>query len=122
MQTQVLDAIDDPSLRAYVVWVPVLPADSEAAAWSSRVLVRDRRALHFWDAGRSLSRPFAQLLGLPADGPAWDVYLAYGSGARWGELPPKPAFWHHQLGDAIDAPVLDGDAFAAGVREMIAEG
>ena len=32
MQTSVLEAIDDPSLRAYVVWVPILPEDGLDAA------------------------------------------------------------------------------------------
>ena len=59
-------------------------------------------------------------VGLPEGWPAWDVYLAYPPGVRWGEQPPAPAFWHHQLGDDLDlAPKLDGPAFADGVRELL---
>jgi hypothetical protein len=119
MQSEVLATIDDRSLRAYVAWVPVLPGDAEERARESRALVTDPRAPHFWDVERALPRVFARLLGLPQDWPAWDVYLAYAPGVRWNDAPPAPAFWHHQLGDGIEAPVLDGATFAAGVRGLV---
>ena len=122
MQTVVLDSLNDPSLRAYVAWVPILPEDTEAAARERAALVHDRRAQHFWDAQRALPGAFAAVLGLPEGWPAWDVYLAYTPGVVWNERPPAPAFWHHQLGDEPAAPVLDGAAFAAQVRAMLASG
>jgi hypothetical protein len=118
MQSSVLATIDDPSLRAYVAWVPILPADTEEAARQSASLVSDGRALHFWDARKQLPAAFAPVLGLPKAWPAWDVYLAYPPGAAWDRTPPAPAFWHHQLGDTIDAPVLNGEKFAAAVGEL----
>jgi len=120
MQSAVLGAIDDPSLRAYVVWVPILPEDGLDAAQEARWLVSDARASHFWDAERSLPPLFAPIMALPEGWPAWDVYLAYGAGARWGDEPPAPAFWHHQLGEQVRAPALDGEAFANGVRALLA--
>jgi len=119
MQSSVLDVIDDPSLRAYVAWVPILPEDSLDAAREAPSLVRDERASHFWDAERSLPPLFASLLGLPEGAPAWDVYLAYDGTARWVDAPPRPSFWHHQLGEQVRAPVLDGEAFADGVRALL---
>ncbi|MEX0785523.1 MAG: hypothetical protein WD939_02690 [Dehalococcoidia bacterium] len=119
MQTDVLDQIDDASLRAYVVWVPILPDDSEAAARESMSLAQDARAAHFWDAQKALPPLFARVLGLPKGSPAWDVYLAYPAGATWGDAPPAPSFWHHQLGDLDIAPTLDTAAFAAGVRALL---
>jgi hypothetical protein len=122
MQTAVLDTIDDPSLRVYVAWVPILPEDTEEMARESSVLVQDRRAQHFWDATRALPPMFAAILGLPDGSPAWDVYLAYPPVVMWDRRPPEPAFWHHQLGDEPAAPVLDGGAFAAQVRAMLGTG
>ena len=123
MQSQVLDQLDNSSLRLYVSWVPILPGDSEEAARESSKLIGDSRASHFWDADKALPPLFALLLGLPEDWPAWDVYMAYPAGATWDDVspaPPPPAFWHHQLGDDLDvAPKLDGVAFEKQLRELM---
>ena len=120
IQNAVLEAIEDPSLRAYVVWVPVLPADLSAAAQEACSLVPDRRASHFWDSGGALARTFSRVLGLPLGSPAWDVYLAYPPGMRWEEEPPEPPYWQHQLGGLVVAPQLDGEKLAAHVRLILA--
>jgi len=120
MQTAVLETIDDPSLRAYVVWVPVLPDDSRSAAAENAALVTDARATHFWDEQRLLPPLFARVLELPEGWPAWDVYLAYQPGVLWNDLPPAPSFWHHQLAGLTAAPWLDGAVFAEQVRALVA--
>jgi hypothetical protein len=119
MQSSVLSTIDDLSLRAYVVWVPILPEDNYGAAVESSATASDGRATHFWDEQRVLPPSFARVLGLAQDSPAWDVYLAYSPGAKWEDAPPLPAFWHHQLGDLAAAPRLDGRAFAAQFQELL---
>ena len=120
MQSSVLDTIRDPSLRVFVAWVPILPGDTAAPDAETQALVSDARAQHFWDEQRLLPPLFNATLELPEGWPAWDVYLAYPPGVRWGGQPPAPAFWHHQLGDELDlAPKLDGPAFADGVRELL---
>ena len=119
MQSSVLETIDDPSLRAYIAWVPILPDDSRSAAAENKALVSDVRATHFWDEQRLLPPLFASVLGMPEDQPAWDVYLTYAAGVRWGRVPPAPAFWQHQLGDLITAPRLDAVAFATQVRALL---
>jgi hypothetical protein len=118
MQRDVLDQADEPSLRAYVVWVAVLPDDSEAAARASASLVPDARASHYWDASRA-AEAFRPELGLPEGTPAWDVYLLYGREARWGATPPAPAYWAHQLGDEIAAPRLDGGTMRAALEAAL---
>lgn len=118
MQSAVLNEIDDPSLRVYVAWVPILPGDEKGPDESTLALVSDSRVAHFWDEQRALPGPFSRLLGLPEGWPAWDVYLAYPPGARWDDEPPAPSFWQHQLGDMPAAPKLDGATFAAGVSEL----
>ncbi len=118
IQAQVLDQVADASLRAYIAWVPILPDDGDAGARESSNLVTDERSSQFWDADKALPTLFAPVLGLPEDWPAWDVYLAYPAGPTWETEPPKPAFWHHQLGELDLAPKLDGDTFARQLREL----
>ena len=119
MQTAVLDAIDDPSLRAYVCWVPVLPEDVEAPDEEALALVPDRRARHFWDAEGHLTKLFHSVLQLPADWPARDVYLVYPPGVAWGEEPPSPSYWEHQLGELPLAPMLNGETFRARLQSFL---
>ena len=120
IKTAVLEAIEDASLRAYVVWVPVLPADQRTAAQEASSLVPDKRASHFWDSEGALTRTFSRVLGLPPGCPVWDVYLTYPPGIRWGQEPPAPLYWQHQLGAVAAAPRLDGDVLAAHVRRILA--
>ena len=107
-----LAAMPNTDLRAHFVWVPMLPADNEAAARAAARRFAHPRAIHYWDAERHLSRRLAQALGIdtrpsaaPGDDPpfAWDVYLAYRRGNTNIEAPD---FCMHQL--AVDhAPRLD---------------
>src|SRR4030067_3836752 len=93
IQTAVLEAIEAPALRAYVVWVPVLPADLGTAAQEACSLVPDQRASQFWDSEGVLARTFSRVLELPPGCPAWDVYLTYPPVVRWEQEPPVPPYW-----------------------------
>ena len=87
IQSAVLDTISDPSLRAFVAWVPILPDDTGPPDEETRSLIADRRAAHFWDERRTLPDMFNPVLRLPEGWPAWDVYLAYeDKGATWSEV------------------------------------
>src|SRR3990172_3345638 len=119
IQTDVLDVMDTHRVRAYVVWVSMLPNDEFEAAREARRLVPDRRAMPFWDAGPDLTEPFGPTLGLPPACPAWDVYLLYPAGVTWGEEPPAPAHWQHQLPGVTGAPLLDGGNFAEQLRSVL---
>ena len=121
IQSNVLDTIKEPNLRVYVAWVPILPEDTETPDAGTRALLPDRRAVHFWDAEHALPEPFSRMLRLPEGWPAWDIYLAYPPGVDWEGEPPAPAFWHHQLGDTLDAPMLDGPRFAKQLRALLKE-
>ena len=120
MQTAVLAPVSDPSVRAHVVWVPILKTDQGPPDQETRSLVPDERAAHYWDADAMLPPLFAGILGLPPGCPAWDVYLAYAPGARWENDPPPPLFWHHQLPGVTTAPRLDGDRFAQQLQMVLA--
>jgi hypothetical protein len=121
---ELLRAIPDTSLRAYCVWVPMLPSDNKAAARAAAERFAEPRAVHYWDGDRHLSRQLAVALGIETrrsaaagDDPAfaWDVYLAYRRGNRdlWA-----PDSWMHQL--AVEhAPTLDVDVFRERVNALL---
>lgn len=108
----------DPRLEAFVVWVPELGAQQGNVADATR-LVPDPRASHYWDPKETLGVAYSRVL--PTPGPAWDVYLLFGSGVQWPVSGvPKPDFWMHQLGGVTAAPRLDGAAFAAKAAGLLA--
>jgi hypothetical protein len=97
--------------RLYILWLPVLEADtSQAAERVQGRLPADHRLEHFWDDDLLLSRAYHRLLQL-GERPrrhrvAWDIFLLYGAGILWHEAPPVPEFWMHQL-FLEDVPKLD---------------
>jgi hypothetical protein len=94
-------------------------AREEHVAQASR-LAADQRMRHFWDGAGDMGEAFPEVLGLSSA--AWDVYLLYDRDATWsGALPPKPAFWMHQLYGVTNAPLLDPKGFAA-EADRLAEG
>lgn len=119
-----LKGIDDASLRVLSVWVPMSGGEASDVAGAAAHM-NDRRVEHFWDGRGETMKRFKSVLKTPFE--AWDVYLIYEKGARWtGELPPKPAYWMHQLrsgtraGQPFEgAPYFDGAAFAAAVRARL---
>ncbi len=119
IQNEVLAAVGDAPVRAYAVWVPILPDDTPAAAEEATRLLPDGRTVHFWDVGGTLAPLFSGILKLPAGCPAWDVYMLYPPGAIWGDEVPVPAYWQHQLGGLTAAPRLDGQAFADNLHQML---
>jgi hypothetical protein len=112
----VLSRISSSRLTPLIVWVPQL-AGTRAAAINASRLIDDSRAMHFWDKSDVSGEQFAGVLQTP--GPAWDVYLAYAPGIRWGPgAPPKPTFWMQQMGMA-SVPYLDASVLAGHVRELL---
>jgi len=111
---ELLAALPHSELRAHYVWLPMLPPDDEQAAAGAAQRFAEGRTLHYWDAGRHLSRYVAERLqlGIPF---AWDVYLAFGPGAA---DVGRPAFWMHQLG-VTHAPRLDSAEFRRGVEALL---
>jgi hypothetical protein len=94
----------------YLVWVPLRGAEEKHVTEASR-LAGDPRVLQYWDSANALGDAYAPILQL--SGPAWDVYLLFDRDKKWdGSLPPKPAFWMHQLGGVTHAPRLDATMFA----------
>ena len=120
---ELLAAMPDAELYAYYLWVPMLPSDNEQAALAASQRFAEPRATHCWDAERRLARRMGRALGIGPDesmadgkiGLAWDVYLAYGKGAKEIE---KPDFWMHQLG-VKHAPRLDAGEWRRRVEQLV---
>jgi hypothetical protein len=107
VQEKVLAKIRSDKLRAFVVWTPRYPGDNRAKALAATKLIPDERSIHFWDGGGRLGRQYGKLLKLPGGRTfAWDVYFVLDKRASWGESPPAPTEWMHQLGE--DNRRLDG--------------
>ena len=110
-----------PELRALVVWVPILPDDDADAAARAAARCAEPRVSHYWDPDRALGEALGKALALPPregreTGVAWDVYLLFGRGARWGAA---PAFWMHQLDvPSTLAPRLNVPLLRAKLEEL----
>jgi len=120
-------------LPIFVVWLPMVEGDSEAAAAESAKLLPKPQVHHFYDPERTLGRKMPEicfprfreraLASLPADhwfrphleeavqNPTlhsttmWDAALLYGPDAEWREEPPCPTLWTKQT-----AYFAEGDA------------
>ena len=118
VQKAILDGLKDEKIKVYVVWTPVLWEDDRRAAVEAIGHVSDERAVHFWDADKSLAFSLEKIVTLPRGRPlAWDVYFVFDPQATWGDGPPKPATWMHQLG--TDERKLDGDRLRIAVEELL---
>ncbi len=104
MHQAITDGFPSARIGIAVVWVNILAADTEGAARSAARTLVDPRAQHFYDGERRVGRAVAESLGGQGE-VAWDMYLFYGPGQEWEELPPRPVAWAHQLaGDAWADP------------------
>jgi len=123
---ELLAAMPTADLRAYYVWVPMLPSDDRNAVLAAAHRLSAPGAAHYWDSGRDLSRRMATTLGIDTrcsaaqgdESPfAWDVYLAYRRGNR--DI-AQPDFWMHQL--AVEhAPRLELRGWRTQVEQLVSE-
>ncbi len=117
VKASIVDALPDANISLGIVWIDMLPGDSEVTAKRSAQMISSPRASHFHDPSHLAGRAIASSLGWEDD-VAWDVYLFYEEGAEWTEGPPRPYEWMHQLGGWYKA---DPDRFRTGedlVREL----
>ena len=118
VQNKVLDVVKSDKVRVYVVWTPVLSEDDGKAADKAVEAVPDDRAMHFWDDDKSLGFSLGKTVTLPRGRKlAWDVYFVFDAKAEWGDAPPTPQFWMHQL--ANDNRKLDGEKLRMAVEKFL---
>ena len=118
--TKTLKNVTDVRVRAYIVWLPIFGGDFKG---EQRKLSRgfgDRRITYFSDSESHSGKLWEQVLKTQRL-IAWDVYMLYGPDAKWGEEPPLPDYWMHQLGGVTKAPRFNEEAFRAKLKEMLGE-
>lgn len=119
MQT-VLRNIQDERLKAYIIWLPVLPTDNRNWAVKRTREFPDSRAHYFWDGEKLTGQIWKRVLGL--EGPlSWDAYFLYNHEAHWDDQPTLPDFWMHQLGyeKTRQDIFLDEPTFERKARELL---
>lgn len=123
-----LSTTDDPRLRTFVVYVPVLGPE-EKDVGPAADLVENSHAQHYWNPSGAFGWELTKVAGLADDDGepvyAWDVWAIYGPEANWnGALPPKPQRLMHNLW-ALDGnteiPRFDAEVFAQEARELLSE-
>jgi hypothetical protein len=122
VQSRILEALPDADLSLLIVWAPFLAPDDRAAAEQRAGLLDDPRVRQFWDPGHAASTALGPGLGIASPEGAWDVYLFFAPGVRWGTPPPAPEHWAHQLADAPAEHFYGaglGDMLEASARGML---
>lgn len=120
VQQAVVQGFPQADIGIGIVWINMLPADNALAARLQSLRMSDPRIRHFHDPHRRAGRAIAQALGAPGQ-VAWDIYLFFSPGGEWGETPPAPIRWAHQLGDSWADPACyhtGGDLVAELARAM----
>lgn len=77
----------------------MMNSDTCEAARKAVRKFKDTRVKQFYDPNQTVGRAIAESLG--NDGKiAWDFYLFYPAPSEWGDLPPVPEAYFHQLRDS----------------------
>jgi hypothetical protein len=79
-----------------IIWMNVLPGDSEEAAKDAAWKLNSPFVTHFYDPHKLSGKAIAESIGW-GDTLAWDIYLFYKAGVAWGQRAPVPASYMHQL-------------------------
>jgi hypothetical protein len=119
VQRHVVKQIPDDRLAVYAVWGPMLGEENEADAREATRHLPDPRVTDFWTPTHSLATALAPALGL-SGARAWDTFLLYAPGARWGEAPPAPDYYMHVNKPLPPERRLNGEKLAEQVRKLLA--
>jgi hypothetical protein len=95
----------DPRVRVFVIWEPVLATDLGAPSTATLRRVSDTRVSQYWDKEHLVSR----LLGeRDRSSVVWDYVAVYQPGKVWDQVPPEPVYSR--------VPVIQG---VDGVRDAV---
>jgi hypothetical protein len=121
-----LAKVDDPRLQTFVVHTSVIGGEAKDVVPASG-LMTNSHVRHYWDPSGNFGREVSKSLHLKHGAEevyAWDVWMVYDAGANLSANGvPAPALFMHQLPKLRGQPgrpLLDGDAFAAKARELLA--
>ena len=107
-----------------MVWIRVLGEDDLQAAQDAAERLVDPRLRHFYDPQQRAAREMAAVLGGMGQF-AWDVYLVFDVDAIWGDEPPQPRDWAHQLDHSAWAPAerrQKGETLVRALQSMLQQG
>jgi hypothetical protein len=126
IQENVVSRFATDKLAVYVVWVPLLnlqdPATLQRHAHQyAKLIPPGPRVTHYSDAEAFAGKAYGPILGVPYGSPAWDVYMAFGADVRWGDTPPVPNYFEHQLGGLPSEKLLDAPRFAGEAGKLLAK-
>jgi hypothetical protein len=113
-----LKRVSDDQVRVYVIWDPIFGGNFEGAAKELSYRFPDKRISYFKDPDSLAGKQWKQVLKLDNE-IAWDVYFLYGADAQWGNEPPQPDFWMHQLFGVTKAPGFNEPVFEEKLKEML---
>jgi len=127
VEEALLKDVADPRLQTFVVHTSVIGGAAGDVAPAAELLT-NANVHHYWDPTGNFGRQLSASLGLKhGDEPvyAWDVWMIYdGRAVLSAKGVPAPALFMHQLPKLKGQPgrpFLDGDAFAARARELLAK-
>jgi hypothetical protein len=96
VQKGVLKAFPEADLDVLVVWISMMKGDTLDAARKARAKFEDGRVKQFYDSEQLAGKAVAGSLGHEGE-VAWDIYLFYPPQSLWGDVPPPPEVYMHQL-------------------------
>ena len=76
-----------------------MSSDTYEAARKTVRKFKDARAKQFYDLNQTAGKAIAESLGHGGK-IAWDFYLFYPAQSEWGDRPPVPEVYFHQLRDS----------------------
>ena len=119
VQKYVLKQVPDDRLAVYVVWGPMLGEETAADAREATRHLPDNRVANFWTPTHALATALEPQLGLH-DVKAWDTFLLFAPGTRWGDVPPMPDYYMHVNKPLPPERRLNGEKLAEQVRKLLA--
>jgi hypothetical protein len=121
VQRYVLNRIANPNLKVYVVWEPVIRADTEQASYAASRLISDPRVRQFWSGSRFTGHSFAKLAG--KDGKqVWDCFLVFGGDKKWTDATPVPDHFRIALPNSGEVPAdrkMNGEKLAEDIKAAL---
>lgn len=120
IRQHVLEKVDSPELRFYVVWGPMLGDETVDAARKATATLPDPRALHFWTSEEGVAQRFAEVIGLSGSERAWDTFQVFAQGRTWSDHIPAPDRYMHLHKPLPQELTFDGPKLADWVRELLA--
>lgn len=121
VQRYVAQQIPDSRLKIYVVWEAIGSRDTRQAAEEASWVLSDARVESFWSADKAASIAFTKVVGVEKT-TAWDVFLVFGQGRRWGEAAPAYDNFMHNLKMHEELPkerLLNAEKLAGEIESLL---